>query len=30
MVLNDDRPQYTERRDQLLLVARRIFAERGF
>jgi len=30
MVLNDDRPQYTERRDQLLRVARRIFAERGF
>ena len=30
MVLNDDRPQYIERREQLLLVARRIFADRGF
>ena len=30
MVINDDRPQHTERRDQLLLVARAIFAERGF
>ncbi len=30
MVINDLRPQHTERREQLLLVARRIFAERGF
>ena len=30
MVINDERPQYTERREQLLLVARGIFAERGF
>ncbi len=30
MVLNDDRPQSVERREQLLLVARRIFADRGF
>src|ERR1017187_7837336 len=30
MVLNEDRPQYSERREQLLLVARRIFADRGF
>lgn len=30
MVLNDGRPHHVERREQLLLVARRIFAERGF
>ena len=30
MVINDERPQYAERREQLLLVARGIFAERGF
>jgi AcrR family transcriptional regulator len=30
MVINDDRPQHVERREQLLMVARRIFAERGF
>src|SRR5665647_2245776 len=30
MVISDDRPQHIERREQLLLVARGIFAERGF
>ena len=30
MVISDDRPQHVERREQLLLVARGIFAERGF
>jgi AcrR family transcriptional regulator len=30
MVLNDDRPQHGERRELLLHVAKRIFAERGF
>jgi AcrR family transcriptional regulator len=30
MVLNDERPQHTQRREDLLLVARRIFAVRGF
>ena len=30
MVLPDDRPQSLERREQLLLVARKVFAERGF
>jgi AcrR family transcriptional regulator len=30
MVINDDRPRHAERREQLLLVARTIFAERGF
>lgn len=30
MVINDERPQYAERREQLLLVARGIFAGRGF
>lgn len=30
MVINDSRSSNTERREQLLLVARRIFAERGF
>lgn len=30
MVLSDDRPQHAERREQLLMVARGIFAERGF
>jgi AcrR family transcriptional regulator len=30
MVLNDDRPQYLERRELLLLTGRKIFAERGF
>jgi len=30
MVINDDRPQHAQRREQLLLVARGIFAERGF
>jgi len=30
MVISDDRPQHVERRERLLLVARGIFAERGF
>ena len=30
MVINDDRPQHLERREQLLLAGRKIFAERGF
>jgi AcrR family transcriptional regulator len=30
MVIHDDRPQHIERREQLLLVARHLFAERGF
>ena len=30
MVINDDRPRHAERREQLLLVARTVFAERGF
>ena len=30
MVINEERPQYAERREQLLAVARGIFAERGF
>ena len=30
MVISDDRPQHVERREQLLLIARGIFAERGF
>jgi AcrR family transcriptional regulator len=30
MALADERPQHSQRRDQLLLVARAIFAERGF
>ncbi|MEI6710533.1 MAG: TetR/AcrR family transcriptional regulator [Actinomycetota bacterium] len=30
MALPDDRPQNLERREQLLLVARKVFAERGF
>lgn len=30
MVISDDRPGHVERREQLLLVARGIFAERGF
>lgn len=30
MVISDNRPQHVERREQLLLVARGIFAERGF
>ena len=30
MVIHDDRPQYAKRREQLLLVARGIFAEKGF
>lgn len=30
MVLNDARPKNSDRREQLLLVARRVFAERGF
>jgi AcrR family transcriptional regulator len=30
MVISDERPQHVERREQLLLVARAIFAERGF
>lgn len=30
MLLNDNRPQQLERRQQLLLVARRTFAEKGF
>ena len=30
MVINDERPQYLERRGQLLLAGRKIFAERGF
>jgi AcrR family transcriptional regulator len=30
MAIADDRPHHSERRDQLLLVARSIFAERGF
>jgi AcrR family transcriptional regulator len=30
MIIHDDRPQHAERREQLLLVARGIFAERGF
>jgi AcrR family transcriptional regulator len=30
MVINDDRPQHTERRALLLQVAKKIFAERGF
>ena len=30
MVIQDDRPQHAERREQLLSVAKTIFAERGF
>lgn len=30
MLINDNRPQHIERRRQLLIVARRIFAEKGF
>ena len=30
MVIQDDRPQHAERREQLLTVARTIFADRGF
>jgi AcrR family transcriptional regulator len=30
MVINDDRPRHAERREQLLLVAQTMFAERGF
>src|ERR1700691_363564 len=30
MVIQDDRPQHTERREQLLNVAKSLFAERGF
>ena len=30
MVIQDDRPQHAERREQLLSVAKSLFAERGF
>jgi AcrR family transcriptional regulator len=30
VVINDDRPRHAERREQLLLIAKTIFAERGF
>jgi len=30
MTVPDDRPQHIERREQLLLVARRAFADKGF
>jgi len=30
MLINDNRPQHIERRRQLLIVARRVFAEKGF
>ena len=30
MVITDDRPQHGERRELLLAVAKKVFAERGF